>query len=73
MVKGIKNDAGDIVKVVMRNKDASFGDRSRDYNPEDNKAFDVAKRVLRDAETKIEYNPDEKRGLGKIFKKERDI
>ena len=73
MVKGIKNDAGDIVKVVMRNKDASFGDRSRDYNPEDDKAFDVAKRVLRDAETKIEYNPDEKRGLGKIFKKERDI
>jgi hypothetical protein len=73
MVKGIKNDAGDIVKVVMRNKDASFGDRSRDYNPEDAKAFDVAKRVLRDAETKIEYNPDEKRGLGKIFKKERDI
>jgi hypothetical protein len=73
MVKGIKNDSGDIVKVVMRNKDASFGDRSRDYNPEDAKAFDVAKRVLRDAETKIEYNPDEKRGLGKIFKKERDI
>ena len=73
MVKGIKNDAGDIVKVVMRNKDASFGDRSRDYNPEDDKAFDVAKRVLRDAETKIEYNQDEKRGLGKIFKKERDI
>lgn len=73
MVKGVKNDAGDIVKVVIRNKDASFGDRSRDYNQEDGKAFDVAKRVLRDAETKIEYNPDEKRGLGKIFKKERDI
>jgi hypothetical protein len=73
MIKGVKNDAGEITKVVIRNKDASFGDRSRDYNPEDGNAFDVAKRILRDAETKIEYNPDEKRGLGKIFKKERDI
>jgi hypothetical protein len=73
MIKGVKNDAGDITKVVMRNKDASFGDRSRDYKPEDGNSFDVAKRILRDAETKIEYNPDEKRGLGKIFKKERDI
>jgi len=73
MIKGVKNDSGDIVKVVMRNKDASFGDRSRDYKPEDGRSFEVAKRILKDAETKIDYNPDEKRGLGKIFRKERDI
>jgi len=53
-VKYDKNNPDLPIKIILRNKNADFMDRSREYTKEDGESFDVAKKLVGSAQSNLE-------------------
>jgi len=54
MIKARYDDNDEISKIILRNKDAQFMDKSRDYSPGDGDSFEIAKKLLKSAQSQLE-------------------
>ena len=46
-IKEIKDKEGNVIEVKLKNSDAKFTDKSRDYKKEDGVKFDIAKKLAK--------------------------
>ena len=53
--KEFRNNRGDVVEVKLRNRYASFGDKSRKYQIVDGESFEVAKKFVQEVKDRIKY------------------
>jgi len=54
MVKARYDNNGEISKIIIRNKDAQFMKKSKDYVPSDGESFEIAKKLLQSAQSRLE-------------------
>ena len=54
MVKARYDDNGEISKIIVRNKDAEFMKKSKEYIPSDGESFEIAKKLLQSAQSRLE-------------------
>jgi hypothetical protein len=54
MVKARYDDNGEISKIIVRNKDAEFMKKSKEYVPSDGESFEIAKKLLQSAQSRLE-------------------
>jgi hypothetical protein len=54
MVKARYDDNGEISKIIIRNKDAEFMKKSKEYTPEEIESFEIAKKLLQSAQSRLE-------------------
>ena len=54
MVKARYDDNGEISKIIVRNKDAEFMKKSKEYIPSDVESFEIAKKLLQSAQSRLE-------------------
>ena len=54
MVKARYDDNGEISKIIIRNKDAEFMKKSKEYIPSDGESFEIAKKLLQSAQSRLE-------------------
>jgi hypothetical protein len=54
MVKARYDDNGEISKIIIRNKDAQFMKKSKEYVPSDGESFEIAKKLLQSAQSRLE-------------------
>ena len=54
MVKARYDNNGEISKIIIRNKDADFMKKSKDYSPSDGESFEIAKKLLQSAQSRLE-------------------
>jgi len=54
MVKARYDNNGEISKIIIRNKDAQFMKKSKEYSPEEIESFEIAKKLLQSAQSRLE-------------------
>jgi hypothetical protein len=54
MVKARYDNNGEISKIIVRNKDAEFMKKSKEYVPSDGESFEIAKKLLQSAQSRLE-------------------
>ena len=54
MVKARYDNSGEISKIIIRNKDAEFMKKSKEYSPEEIESFEIAKKLLQSAQSRLE-------------------
>jgi hypothetical protein len=54
MVKARYDNSGEISKIIIRNKDAEFMKKSKEYTPEEIESFEIAKKLLQSAQSRLE-------------------
>ena len=54
MVKARYDNSGEISKIIIRNKDAEFMKKSKEYIPSDGESFEIAKKLLQSAQSRLE-------------------
>lgn len=54
MVKARYDNNGEISKIIVRNKDAEFMKKSKEYIPSDGESFEIAKKLLQSAQSRLE-------------------
>lgn len=54
MVKARYDNSGEISKIIIRNKDAEFTKKSKEYTPEEIESFEIAKKLLQSAQSRLE-------------------
>lgn len=54
MVKARYDNNEDISKIIVRNKDAEFMKKSKEYVPFDGESFEIAKKLLQSAQSRLE-------------------
>ena len=53
--KEILDRAGNVIKIKMVNKYATFGDRRRIYSPQDGEPFEIARKFVEETKDRIKY------------------
>jgi len=54
MVKARYDNNGEISKIIIRNKDAQFMKKSKEYTPDEIESFEIAKKLLQSAQSRLE-------------------
>jgi hypothetical protein len=53
--KAVKNRSGEVDKIVLRNKYAPLGYKTKKYKPADGEKFEIAKKFIEEADQRIKY------------------